>query len=114
VTLLKMAQRIRKYIKRTLLAAILLAALVWTTDWLWLRHRIAQDSGAFGEIEVHYHVSVHMKNKRIEQHPDAPQMVECANSLFPHFNDPPCWYLARHPDQVENLDGRGWHFWYDE
>jgi hypothetical protein len=111
---MNMRRPIRSYMKRWLGVVILLAAVVWIADWLWLRHRIAQDTDAFGQIEVHFHISVQMKNKRVEQHPDAPRMVECANSLFPHFNDPPCWYLARHTDQIENVDGRPWSFWYPD
>jgi hypothetical protein len=104
----------RSYLKRALFVIVLAGAVAWTADWLTLRHRIAQDAAAYGWVEVHFRISVHMKNKRVETNPDLPQMVECVNSLFPHYDDLPCWYLERHKNQDQDLDGRPWHFYYDE
>ncbi len=109
-----MSPRTRKYLKRALAIVILLAGSVWTADWLLLRRRIARDDQAFGEVEMHYRYAVHLKNRRIEQRIEKPQMEECVNSIFPHYNETPCWYLERHPDQTKTLDGGPWHFFYDE
>jgi hypothetical protein len=109
-----MGKRMRKYIIRTLGVAILLAALVWTVDWLLLHHKVAQDANAFGAVEVRYRFAIHLKNRRIEQRSEKPRMEECVHSMFPHYNESPCWYLARHPDQLEELDGGRWHFFYEE
>jgi hypothetical protein len=101
-------------VKRTVSWAVLLAAGLWISDWLLLRIRIAADHNAYGQIQVHSSIAVHMKNKRIEQYPETARMVECVHSLFPHVDDSPCWYVQRHANEAELLDGRGWHFWYDE
>jgi len=108
-----MARRIRTYVKRALAAAILLAAAGWTADWLLLRHKIAKDAG-FGEVEMHYRYAVHLKNRRIEQRTELPQLEECVHSLFPHYDENPCWYLARHANETQELDGSPWHFWGDD
>lgn len=53
-----------------------------------------------------------LKNKRIEQYTAKPRREQCVESLFPHMNDSPCWYLARHANDTEELDGAPWHFYY--
>jgi hypothetical protein len=108
-------QRIRRYVKRALAAAVLLAAAVWTADWLVLRHTVAQDGDAFGEVEVHYRYAVHLKNNRIEQDSAAkPSIVECVHSIFPHYDETPCWYVERHKEQFQELDGSPWRFFRGE
>ena|SRR5579863_51233 len=101
------------FLKRALAGAVLLGLIVWAADWLLLRNKIARDAG-YGEVEVRYRLAIHLKNKRIEQRIEKPQMVECVESLLPHYNEEPCWYLARHPDQTQEFDGGRWHFWYEE
>ena len=100
--------------KRALAGALLLAALVWIADWLVLRHTVRQGGEAFGEVEVHYRYAIHLKNRRIEQRNEKARMEECVRSLFPHYNDTPCWYLERHANQLQELNGGAWHFFYDE
>ena len=109
-----MGRRIRRFVKCALAAVVLLGALVWAADWLLLRHTVAQDGEAFGEVEVHYRFAVRLKNKRIEQSSERPRQVECVHSLFPHYDETPCWYLVRHKDQLEAIDGSPWHFFYEE
>jgi hypothetical protein len=109
-----MGQRIRKYMTRALAVAVLLAALVWTIDWLILRHKVSQDCDAFGEVEVRYRFSIRLKNRRMEQRSEKPQMVECVHSMFSHYDEAPCWYLERHKNQMQTLDSGPWHFFYEE
>jgi hypothetical protein len=103
-----------KLIKIALAAVALLAGLLWTADWLLLRRKISTDADAFGEVIVHYRFAVHQRNRRIEQNSEKPRPVECVHSLFPHYDDAPCWYLEKHPEQMETLDGSPWHFFYQE
>jgi hypothetical protein len=107
-----MGRRIKTWLKRAVMAAALAAAVVWAGDWLVLRLRIARDSGAFGAVEVHYRYALHLKNKRIEQYTAKPKMEQCVHSAFPHLNESPCWYLERHANDVQELDGGAWHFYY--
>jgi hypothetical protein len=107
-----MGGRIRKWLKRALGIAALAAAVVWTGDWLLLRLKIARNRDAFGAVEVHYRYALHLKNKRIEEYTAKPRMQECVRSAFPHLNESPCWYLERHANDVQDLDGAPWHFYY--
>jgi hypothetical protein len=109
-----MRERIGKYLTRALAVSVLLVALMWMADWLVLRHRVARESEAFEEVEVHYRYAVHLKNRRIEQRSEKAKMEECVHSLFPHYDDTPCWYLKRHTEQFQELNGGAWHFFYDE
>ncbi len=105
---------IGRIIRRTVVGLALAGAAAWTCDWLVLRHKVNSDGDAFGQVEVRYRFAVHLKNRQIEQRKEQPQMVECVNSMFSHYEDPPCWYLKRHADQVQDLDGGPWHFWSDD
>jgi hypothetical protein len=109
-----MGHRIRGYVKRTLAVSVALTGLIWTADWLLLRYKVQQDGAAFGEVEVHYRYSVHLKNKRIEQRAEKAKMEECVRSMFPHYDETPCWYLERHANRFQELNGGAWHFFYEE
>lgn len=95
----------------TLLAAVALGAILWSADWLWLRHKVSRDQDAFGQIEVHHRFAVKLKNKRIEERAERPRLEECVHSLFPHYGDNPCWYVERHSQDVEEIDSGQWHFY---
>jgi hypothetical protein len=104
---------IGKYLKRVLAGIVLLGACIWTVDWLVLSRKIDRDGG-FGQVEVRRRYEVHLKNRQIDQRRQQPQMVECVESVFPHYEEEPCWYLKRHANQTEDLDGGAWHFWSDD
>lgn len=103
-----------KYVKRAVGGLVAMAALAWTADWFILRQKINSDGDAFGQVVVRYRYSVHLKNRQIEQRNEKPQPVECVKSVFPHDDESPCWYLARHATQAQDLDGGPWHFWSDD
>jgi hypothetical protein len=103
-------KRIGKYVKRALAVALLLAAIVWTTDWLLLRRKITQTQDAFGGVLVHRRYAIRLKNRQIEQRSEKPKVEECVHSVFPHYDETPCWYLEKHADQIIDLDGGPWHF----
>jgi len=109
-----MGKRIKKYVKLTLAIAIVLAAAMWTVDWLLLKRKIAQDNGAYGQVEVHRRFAIHLKNKRVEEHTQKPHMEECVRSLFPHYDETPCWYLEGHANQLDDVDGSPWRFYTPE
>lgn len=106
-----MVRPIRSYVKWAIGIAILLAATAWVADWLLLAYR--KDTG-FGQVEIHRRFAVHLKNRQIQQRVEKPYLENCVNSLFPHYQESPCWYLARHANDVEDLDGTPWHFWNDD
>ena len=100
-------KRRKGYVKRAFAGAIVFVALVWSTDWLILSRK----SDAYGQVEVRRSYSVHLKGRKIEQDRGKPEPEECVHSLFSHYGDSPCWYLERHKNDTQELDGGPWHFW---
>jgi hypothetical protein len=88
-----------RWVQRTLVSALLLAALVYAADYLLLRYRIATNHGPFGTVTVRPYYAVPQKNHKTEFLFDDPQDETCVHSLFPHLGDQPCWYLSTHKDQ---------------
>jgi hypothetical protein len=109
-----MAGRIAKILKRTILAAALLGAATWACDWAILRLKITREMNAFGSVDVHRRYALQLKNRRIEQLPEYRGPEECVRSLFPHYDESPCWYLESHAEQIETLDGSPWRFFKGE
>jgi hypothetical protein len=102
---------VRRLLLHTILPSlILLGVVVYLGDFLSLRYQIPKRE-LYGSVVVRELYAVKLKNKQTEYmfQPPAPQ--ECVNSLFPHFGDPPCWYLERHTRQQVNVDSGQPHFW---
>ncbi|MFZ3340589.1 MAG: hypothetical protein WA213_06880 [Terriglobales bacterium] len=99
-----------KYVKPVLAAAILTAAIAWTSDDLLLRRKIARDE-AYGEVNVQQRYAVHLKNKQVEYRSVKPYLEECVHSLFPHEDESPCWYVEKYADRIDEIDSGQWHFW---
>jgi hypothetical protein len=101
----------RPYFKRAILTLIIAATLVWAGDWLILAAKVSRGANAFGDVIVRRSYAVRLRNKHIEQDRGKPAPEECVHSVFPHYNESPCWYLERHRNTTEDLDGGPWHFW---
>ncbi len=86
-------RRIRQAVGILLLAI----ALVYAGDYISVRYRISGGREPFGTVQVTNEYAVTLKNKKVEFYFDPPQDQPCVNSLFPHFGDPPCWWLRRKP-----------------
>jgi hypothetical protein len=89
--------------KRVLFIAVLLGSLVYAGDYLSLRLQIPNHRPQFGSVMVERYYAVPLKNRRTEYMFAPPALVSCVHSLFPHFGDPPCWYLSRHTRQKIKL-----------
>jgi hypothetical protein len=89
--------------KRVLFALIalvvIIVALVYAGDYVSLRYRIPGNRAQFGTVSVREMYAIHEKNNKTEYQFTPAQDQVCVNSLFPHFGDPPCWYLQRHTQQ---------------
>jgi hypothetical protein len=94
---LKMPMRI--LIRRILLTTILLACLVYAGDYVSLQLQIPNHRAQLGTVMVERDYAVPLKNRSTEYMFDQPVPVTCVHSLFPHFGDPPCWYLRHHARQ---------------
>ena len=91
--------------KRVLIIAVLAFALIYAGDYISLRYRIPNSREQFGSVMVEQSYAVPQKDKKVEYIFDPPAPQTCVNSLFPHFGDPPCWYLERHKRQQVNVPG---------
>jgi hypothetical protein len=100
----------RKFFQTVLPAVLLAAVVLYLGDFLSLRYSIPKRD-LYGSVTVRQMYAVKLKNKQTEYMPQPPAPQECVNSLFPHFGDPPCWYLSRHTRQQINVDSGTPHFW---
>jgi hypothetical protein len=90
--------------KRTLLWVLspLLAALllVYIGDYLSLRLQIPGGRPQFGQVMMNTLFAIQVKGGKVQYEPGQQETDTCVHSLFPHFGDSPCWYLAKHTDKV--------------
>jgi hypothetical protein len=93
---------LKRFVLIPVLYLLLAGALVYVGDYVSLRFRIPNNRDQFGSVIVQRSYAVTMKNGKAEYMFDPPAPQTCVNSLFPHFGDPPCWYLRRHPRQQIN------------
>jgi hypothetical protein len=95
-------------LKRVLLnsvgSLILAAVLVYAGDYLSLRYQIP-NRPQYGSVMVTREWAIPQKDRKTEFDFDPPAPQTCVNSWFPHFGDPPCWYLSRHPMQKVDVGG---------
>lgn len=97
-----MADR-RSLLARCAVAIALALVLLYASDYLILRYRVAAHRNAFGTVTVQPYYAVPRKDHKTEYLFDDPQDVTCVNSLFPHLGDSPCWYLNRNKQKRINL-----------
>jgi len=80
---------------------IVLAAMIvfYTGDYVSARFGIPGGRPTFGSVMVRRTYAVPQKNKKLEYYFDPPEAETCVNSLFPHFDVSPCWYVNRHKSE---------------
>ncbi len=76
----------------------LLLAITYAGDYLFLRFRIARNTG-YGAVTIRQYYAINEKNNRTEYVYGSTFDQPCVNSLFGHQGLQPCWYLRRHPEQ---------------
>ena len=100
----------RRFFQTVLPSLILAGIVLFLGDYLSLRFRIPNRE-PYNNITVRQFFAVKLKNKQTEYMFQPPTQQECVNSLFPHFGDPPCWYLSRNTRQQIDIDSGAPHFW---
>jgi hypothetical protein len=88
-----------KLLKRTALALIGVAALVYLADYAALRVPIPGGRAQFGTVTVRPYYDVGLKSGKSELYFLDPRKQTCVNSLFPHLGYEPCWYVRKHARQ---------------
>lgn len=95
------------WLRRIFLIAILwlagAALTIFAVDYAIFRVRAATNHNAYGSVIVRHYYAVQQKNGKTEFMFDPPQPWTCVNSLFPHTELFPCWYLWRHPEQRTDI-----------
>jgi hypothetical protein len=79
---------------------LLLAALVYAGDYLFVRLRMAypKAGSAFGSVDVIRVYAIPLKDGKTEYDLDVQRPVvptQCVRSWFSHMGYSPCWYLKR-------------------
>jgi len=88
----------RILIRLTLVVVPALLAL-YIGDNLVMRYRIHAYGTPFGAVQVKRYLAIRHKDQRVEFVRGDSDTRPCANSLFPQFGMPPCWYLSRHAEE---------------
>jgi hypothetical protein len=84
--------------KRILVSVVLVLALLYGGDYLYVRFRLLRPKPAdpFEAIQTLRVLAIPEKNGKTEYQVDAlnpEQTVTCVHSLFPHYSYSPCWYV---------------------
>lgn len=87
------------------IATILVAlfAFAYVADWIVLQVRERHGS-AHATVLVDNAEVVKEKGNKVEYFYSPPQPTTCVRSLFPHQEQPACWWLARHSDQQKYMN----------
>ena len=88
-----------KAVSRIALSLLTLLAATYLAD-LTLLHF---NKSPTGTVTVRSYYAVPRKDKREEFMFNDPEDETCVNSLLPHQQMPPCWYLRRHPEKRIDL-----------
>jgi hypothetical protein len=82
-----------------ILAIVVAAVWVVDTSWFYIRRSYPAAGKASGSVHRVRLLAIPDKGNRTEYEVDALQPEEdvpCANSIFPHGGERPCWYVMRH------------------
>jgi hypothetical protein len=98
-----MWRRLKRILGLALLWIAGTSALIYAADYGVFRLRVAAKRNPYGSVTVEHYYAVPQKSGKTEFIFDPPQPQTCVHALVPHGGDPPCWYLARHPEQRTNI-----------
>jgi hypothetical protein len=85
------------------LAVLGLLGIAYAADDCVFRYRVATNLEPFGSVAVEHYTAVEHKDGKAELIFDPPVQATCVHSLFPHFGDPPCWFLAHHAQKRTDI-----------
>lgn len=90
---------LRRRLERILFTAIALALLSYPADWLiWWVRTLA--GGGMGTVTVNTLTAATLKGNHFEVYSSDTAPASCSRSLFPQAGAGACWWLRRHPQQV--------------
>jgi hypothetical protein len=88
----------RQLVKRVSLGVLAALLLAFIVDYAYLRVRMIHPKPAdpFEKMVRNRLLAIPQKSGKLDYEPDQVQPTDtltCVHSLFPHYGDPPCWYL---------------------
>ena len=89
----------RRLLIIAVVALLALVAVVFTTDYLVLRYRVARNSNAYDSVQVQRIYYMLQKNGKTEIIPGDTETQTCVRSIFPHLGYSPCWYARRRSER---------------
>jgi hypothetical protein len=89
----------KKIAALSLIALIIICALLYAADYLMWRYKLATGHGPYGTATVEFYYAIQEKNGKTEYHYQPPQPDTCVNALFPHAGYSPCWYERKHSER---------------
>jgi hypothetical protein len=78
--------------RKTLLAAIAVAAAVYAVDLLYAHVRKAP----FADVQIERFLAIAEHFNKVSYERTDPVTEKCVYALFPQYGYAPCWYLMRH------------------
>ena len=81
------------------MVALALGALLYAGDYAAVRIPIPKSRAAYGTVVVRPYYRVGLKSGKMDFYFLDPREQTCVNSLFPHLEYEPCWYLRKHTQQ---------------
>ncbi|MBV9268768.1 MAG: hypothetical protein JO061_21550 [Acidobacteriaceae bacterium] len=92
----------KRLLARSIVGVAIFVASLYAGDYLSLKLQIPRRA-QFGTVHVQPYLAVPRKDGKTEFMLQDPVDQPCVHSLFPHFGDPPCWYVQRHRSRRINL-----------
>jgi hypothetical protein len=88
-------------LRRILVSLVVLFLLIYTGDFFWFHTRTWYPAAglAVGSVHRTRMLAIPQKNGKVDYEMDTAKPEEdvpCVHSLFPHWNQNPCWYVVRH------------------
>jgi hypothetical protein len=90
----------RKTAALSVTTLIALCALLYASDYLLWRYKLATGHRPYGTVMVQFYYAIEEKNGKTEYDFQPPQADTCVNALFPHAGYPPCWYERKHTEKA--------------
>jgi hypothetical protein len=82
----------RLIIRKTLLALVAVAAVLYAVDFTYAHARKAP----FADVQIERFLAIAEHFNKVSYERADPVTEKCVYSLFPEYGYAPCWYLMRH------------------
>jgi hypothetical protein len=89
-----------KMLAKGVAGLLLLAMVAYPLDWAIWRTRVAH-GGGMGAAHVAQLTVAELKGGKEDYYLDGTTIEPCSSSLYPQGGYTPCWWLKRHPDDIQ-------------